>query len=542
VGLIEVALDTGRAFPATESDPFDGTVSALRRLLTHVAGPTDPVDAPLAIVAGRVGGVAAPGTARCAAVGLSPLSGGVAETRAEGPYAGGLRAAGVTGVILTGRATEPISVVVENGSARLEPAADLWGLETGPATDLLQQRYGDAAAVAVIGPAGENGVRYASIVTCRHHPLPRLGLGAVLGAKLVKAVVCVGVEVPPVADPAALARISAAYAAAVPDNKLAAWQRGWPGFGVWAGEPGYATVANFSDTGSIPGIGTVPTEIARTARVAACPGCPTDCIKVYAGAGLHQEALAMLGPGLGIADPWPLLARCEQLGLDPVSLGGTLAAAGVPPAEVPATVERIGSGKDPLGDGAARTAPGKAMTSKDVELPPFDPRVQPNLGLAYAVSPIGPRYDTVEHDLDFDPDEGIPESFPELNLLGVDVPRPLGELDVHRTAQLMRLWSGLDALGVCLFAATPTRPLRLAQVEDLVVAITGRTPDVLALGAERLRLQHEINDRLGVGPDADRLPEIFFTEPVRQGRYAGAVLKRDAFAAATSELRTRLGF
>ena len=542
MGLIEVALDTGRAFPATESDPFGGPIAALRRLLAAVAGPIDPVAAPLAIVTGQVGGVAAPGTARCAAVGLSPLSGGVAETRAEGPFAGGLRAAGVTGLIITGGAAAPVSIVVEHGTARLEPAADLWGLETGPATDLLQRRHGDAAAVAVIGPAGENQVRYASIVTCRHHPLPRLGFGAVLGGKLVKAVVCVGADRPPVTDPAALARISAAYAAAVPGNKLAAWQRGWPGFGVWAGEPGYATVANFSDTGRVPGIGAVPTEVARAAGVAPCPGCPTDCIKVYAGAGLHQEALAMLGPGLGVADPWPLLARCEQLGLDPVSLGGTLAAAGVPPADVPATVERIAAGTDPLAGGAARCAPDTAMTSKGVELPPFDPRVQPNLGLAYAVSPIGPRYDTVEHDLDFDPDEGIPESFPELSRLGVDVPRPLGELDVHRTAQLMRLWSGLDALGVCLFAATPTRPLRLVQVEDLVTAITGRTPDVLALGAQRLRLQHEINDRLGVAPDADRLPEIFFTEPVHHGRYAGAVLKRDAFTAAVSELRTRLGF
>lgn len=541
MGLIALDLATGTV-AAVPTDPadFDGPIAALRLLVASRLGP-DPVDAPLALVAGTVAGSGAPGTARCAAVGVSPLSGAVAETRAEGPYAAGLRAAGVTGIVLRGRAAAPSIVVIEGRSARLEPAGGVSGLETGPATDRLLDRYGADAAVAVIGPAGEHGVRYASIVTCRHHSLPRLGLGAVLGGKRVKAVVCVGSECPQAADPEAVRRIAADYAAAVPRNPLTAWQRGAPGFGVWGGEPGYAPVANFADTTHRGGVDAVPAVLAKATTVAACPGCPTDCIKVYAGAGLHQEALAALGPNLGVADPWPLLARCEQLGLDPVSLGGTLAAAGIAPADVPAAVARIGAGGDPLGEGAARYAPATAVTSKRVELPPFDPRVQPNLGLAYAVSPIGPRYDLVEHDLDFDPDEGLPASFDEVRRLGVDVPRPRGELDVARTAQLMRLWSGLDALGVCLFAATPTRPMRLAQVEELVTAITGRRPDVLALGARRLRLQFDVNRRLGIGQAAaDRLPDLFFTEPVAAGRYAGAVLDRAEFDTAVAQLRTEL--
>jgi aldehyde:ferredoxin oxidoreductase len=537
VVLVHIDLASGLA-DARPADDFGGPVAALRVLLDAVAGPTDPADAPLALVASTVAGVAGPGLARCAAVGLSPLSGGVAETRAEGPFAAGLRRAGVTGVVLHGRAASPVCVVVTGARAWLEPAADLWGLETGPATDVLLGRYGAQAAVAVIGPAGEHGVRYASIVTCRDHPLPRLGLGAVLGAKSVKAVVCVGAATPTVADPAALARLAAKYEAAIPGNPLAAWQHGQPGFGVWSGEPGYAPVANFTDTRTRGGIDTAPAP----QRVAACPGCPTDCMKVFAGTALHQEALAMLGPNLGVADPWAIHARSVQLGLDPVSLGGTLAAAGVPPADVPATMERIAAGADPLGEGAARVAPGQAMTTKNVELPPFDPRVQPNLGLAYAVAPIGPRYDIIEHDLDFDPDEGLTYSYPELRRLGVAVPLPRGELDVARTAVLLRLWSGLDALGVCLYAATPTRPLRLNQVEALVEAVTGQRPDVLALGALRLTLQREVNQRLGLGLDADTLPDRFFTEPVAEGRYTGAVLDRTAFYDAVADLHVHLGF
>ena len=502
MGLTPVSLD-GAPIKPVEADDYDGPVAALRHLLAAVTGPVAPADAPLALVAGTVAGApGAPGTARCAAVGISPLSGGIAETRAEGPYAAGMRAAGVTGVVLHGRAPAPVCVVISGGEARIEPADDLWGLRTGPATDRLLQRYGAEAAVAVIGPAGERLHPYASIVTCRHHPLPRLGLGAVLGGKNVKAVVCVGTELPPVADPATVRRIARDYADAIRTDGLSTWQRGLPGFGVWTGEPGYAPVDRFTDTTRRGGVGTVPPAIAAGATIAACPHCPTNCIKVYAGAGVHQEALAMLGPHDGNPDPWPLLAHHEQEGTDPVQASGTL-------------------------------------TVRGVAVPPFDPRVQPNLGLAYAAAPIGPRYDIVEHDLDFDPAEGIPSAYPELAALGVEVPRPRGELDVARTAQLMRLWSGLDALGVCVFAATPTRPLRLRLVEDLVEAVDGRRPDVLALGATRFRLQHEVNVRVGAG-GAYTLPDLFFDSPVQAGPYRGAVLDRPSFSAALASLRAAL--
>lgn len=344
-----------------------------------------------------------------------------------------------------------------------------------------------------------------------------------LGAKNVKAIVAVGDTPVPIAAPGTVARIAADYALAATENRLSVWQKTMPGFGVWTGEPGYAPVDGFRDTTRGGGLGAVPEAIARAAGVAACPGCPSDCIKVYAGAGLHQEALAMLGPNAGIADPWPMLARCEQLGLDPVEVGAVLAGAGVEAG--PDQIEHL---------------PPARMTSKGVAIPPFDPRVQPNLGLAYAVSPIGPRYDLVEHDLDFDPVEGMPSSFPEMRRIGVPVPRARGVLDVDGTAQLMRLWSGLDALGVCLFAATPTRPLTLSRVEELVEAVTGRRPDVLELGARRLRLQFAINRRLGLGESEDTLPDLFFTEPVREGRYAGAVLDRAAFGEAVVALREQL--
>ena len=517
--MLHVDLATGAthegAAPVAD-DGWGGPIAALRILAEGLDDPLPPV----VLVAGAVGGVVAPGLARMAAVGVSPLSGRVAETRAEGPFAAGLRRAGVTGLALHGAAAEPVVVVVRDGAVTLTPATTLIGLDTGPATDALLDTFGADAAVAVIGPAGEHRVPYASVVTCRHHPLPRLGFGAVLGERHVKAIVCVGTEVPPVASPLSLARIAFRYGAAIPGNPLAAWQKADPGFGIWRGAPGFAMVDNFRDTATPSGM--EPEAAPAPESVAPCPGCPTDCIKVFGGAGLHQEALVMLGD-------LALNARCLQAGLDPVSLGARLAAAGIAPTAAIISAIAGGEAEPPLTD--------ELMAVGGVELPPFDPRVQPNLALAGAAAPIGPRYDIVEHDFDFVAG-GLDYSFDEVRAIGVTVPREPGALDPVGTAILMRLYSGLDALNVCLFAATPTRPLLRRDVEDLVAAVTGERPDILALGARRLQLMNDINARLGVV--AETLPDRFFDEPVQAGPWAGAVLDRDAFDAALRRLRADL--
>ena len=103
MGLIAVSLE-GSPIAHRPDDPgeHDGPVAALRHLLAALTGP-DPVDAPLAIVAGTVAGAGAPGTARCAAIGLSPLSGGVAETRPRGPTRRGCAAPVSPGSCCTGR-------------------------------------------------------------------------------------------------------------------------------------------------------------------------------------------------------------------------------------------------------------------------------------------------------------------------------------------------------------------------------------------------------------------------------------------------------
>lgn len=577
-------LDAGAGELRTEAaDGWGGPLYALANLRAVLdEGPVDPADPrlPVAIVTSSVAGLGGVGLARCAAVGVSPLSGAVAETRAEGPYAAGLRAAGVGGIILTGAAARPSYVVIADGTATIHPAGDLWGLDTRTATAALTARHGPTAAVAVIGPAGEAGTRYATILTCGSFPLPRLGFGAILGARRIKAIVCVDSGVAPAPhDAAGVGGLTEAYLSEMTGHPLAGWQHAVPGFGAWPGtvsEPGRTSVRNFADTADAPATsrGLHPDRFAPLLSwsTGGCPGCPNDCIKGYADAGLHQEAVAMLGPNLGIDDLGAVLAanaRCQDIGLDPVSLGGTLAClfeaarraplpgwltlslpagAGFGAAEsLLDLVDCAARPGHPLGQGAAALAarlgaPDLAMVSKGVELPPFDPRTQPGLGLMYAAAPTGPRYDAVEHDLDFDPVHGLPHSFPEARRLGLTVPTPASTLDVERTARLAELWSGLDALLICPYASTPTRPLSLDRIRVLVEAVTGTPLEaeaVFALGRARLREQYEINRRLGVAESADTLPDRFFDTPVERGVHAGEVLDRAEFHAGVATLRDR---
>ena len=272
-------LDVGTGEQRTEpADGWAGPLQALKNLKNSLHDP------PVALVTSTVSGLDGVGLARCAAVGISPLSGAVAETRAEGPFAAGMRRAGIVGLSLTGTAPSPSYVVVRDGRASLRPAEDLWGQDTRVATDALLARHGREAAVAVIGPAGESGTRYASIVTCGSFPLPRLGFGALLGAKRIKAVVCLPAHGNRPADDRRMAALTSAYRREMRDHPLAGWQYAQPGFGAWPGtvaDPGYMSVGNFARTGPTTWPSLAPQRFADhlSRSGGGCPGCPNDCIK-----------------------------------------------------------------------------------------------------------------------------------------------------------------------------------------------------------------------------------------------------------------------
>ena len=173
-------------------------------LLQEVGADVDPLgpEAKLIFSAGPLSGSTMPGTDRYAVYFLSPLTGGYGEAYSGGKLATQFARTGYRMVVLEGMASSPVFVEVSDEAVTIQPADDLWGLDTYEAEDSLLERVGVKNAQAcVIGPAGEKLVRFACIQNNRTHSLGRGGAGAVMGSKNVKGVVFHGSSKPPIARP-----------------------------------------------------------------------------------------------------------------------------------------------------------------------------------------------------------------------------------------------------------------------------------------------------------------------------------------------------
>ena len=540
-----------------------------------------------------IAGYPAAGLVRYIVTAKSPLTNGVGETRCEGRWAISLKKSGFDAIIVHGAAKVPTGLMIDDHQVSFINMEEDWGKTVGETTDALEARYGNDIDVATIGTAGENQVRFASIISSRTHQAQRMGMGAVMGSKKLKAIVLKGGTLPPIADPTSYDTINNQFSNDIPRNTLSNWQKQPPGFAVWVhlvGLDAALTTKNFS-TATFDGVDAYKEEnwLPMYRGVSPCPGCPNDCMKIYhsddaldlrAGA-MHQEITGTLGPNIGTTDIGVLMRfnnMCNQWGLDPVSLGFTLSFAmeafergilttdhtnglelrfGNHAASLEMTrqiVQREGLG-DVLAEGSQRAAEkiGNgadrfALHVKGLELVPFEPRSQTNLALGYATAPIGPRYDICEHDWDFDVSVGWEHSLEFSRTLGILERIPMeyvGAKKVRNYKALNTLWSGADALGYCIFAIAPTRALSLQTMTDLLAAITGwetSSYEILRWGERRNHLMRVYNNREGLTAADDWLPDRFFDDSIDSGAKQGLKLDRDAFAAAIQTYYEMMGW
>jgi aldehyde:ferredoxin oxidoreductase len=537
----------------------------------------DPAN-PLILTTSVAAGQPFAGLARFTAAAKSPLTGGVGEARAEGPFARALKGSGYDAIIIRGATANPISLLIDDGEVSFHDASNLWGRPVSETVAGLNVTHGAGIETACIGPAGENRVRFASIVSAGSYQAARMGLGAVMGSKGLKAVAVRGDRLPPVADHSTCAEMTAAYARRMMNNPLTRWQFEPPGFAAWVhvhGTDAALCTRNYRDSVFEGAAAYGPPQFQQHyLHDGNCPGCPNACIKFFGGGpgtetiaatagGIHQEITGALGPNLGLSDVDDVLRAnilCNELGLDPVSLGFTLSMAmecaergiGVPtglafgdgPAVltmIPKIARREGFG-DVLAEGAARAArtigpeaQPFALTVKGLEMTAIEPRTQTNLALGYAVAPIGPRYDICEHDWDFDPHVGWPHSLENSRTLGILERLPMEYLGPHKVRNfkaLSILWSAADALDLCVFAVAPTRVFSLDEMAALVAAVTGwkiSGHEIMRWGERRLHLMRIYNLREGLTCEDDRLPDRFHDEPIHEGKWAGTILDRTSF-------------
>lgn len=486
---------------------------------------------------------------------VSPQSGGLMEAQVEGPLAAGLFRLGLDAIVILGKSS-PVSgwVVRGDGSVGREDCQVAVDKSVWSTDQAVREKPSDL--VVTTGGLGMKGHPAASLVVNNGFPTTQGGLGAVfaeLGIKYLRLV-----DLPAGTPPSpAQAKATSEYASRIHGNPLTRSEHEAPGFGFWADPSlaGYAGTEGFAGTmghGMTTFQSSSVLPLLRDQGETACPACPQRCLKSYAassempvdGGRVHQLGIgALINQGNQI-DPEVLVtfnAVCHDLGVEHLAAeealrGRELTVAGM---------------RDAITNALSRWSPHdpSLLHIKGMPIPPFDPRGNQGLGLGFALNPTGPRYDVLEHDIDFDSDA----PWMGRENLGRDfgVPPggiPMGTLDERRDDALVKLWlswSGLDALGLCEFAAPPTREMTLEMMGDLVADIEGEVFDTHAIwrvGALRLGLLRHANAALGVRAEADVLPEHFYASPVAEGRLAGTVVKRADFDRAATVVRAAFGW
>jgi aldehyde:ferredoxin oxidoreductase len=396
--------------------------------LLHREAPAsiDPLDprAPLIFAFSALVGTPLTTSAKFAVVAKSPLTNRLNDALSSSHFALAGKRTGADALVLVGRADTPSIVIVDDGQFRIEPAADVWGLPTDDATARLKERFGGGFHSAVIGPAGERLVKFATLSHDNRHA-GRGGLGAVLGSKNIKAVLVRGTQRTPVAHPervvAAARELSRkSFGPATAKYRELGTVSNLLTFNRLNALP----TRNFQ-SGTFDGADAISGEALNEGRRVArssCAACTIGCEHIYAtpggrGVRLEYESLFALGPLCGVSDPDVVLEaarRCDGLGLDTISAGATVAFAmecaekGL--LEAPRLrfgdgralldlLERIGA-RDGIGDLLAEgtrvaaeriggKAPDFAPHVKGLEIPGYDPRALQTMALGFAVGSRG---------------------------------------------------------------------------------------------------------------------------------------------------------
>jgi aldehyde:ferredoxin oxidoreductase len=529
--------------------------------------PLDPAN-PLLIFNGLLTGTSAPSAARTSWCGRSPLTGIWNEANVGGHWGGQLRAAGIAGLVITGRAPGPVYLWIEGGGVEIRDASDVWGKGTFETHDRLREETDPKAQVACIGPAGENLVRIAGVMTSgqgHNRAAGRGGMGALMGSKNLKAVVVRGSEKPTYPDldqarsaireandvirqdAAAISLAKLGTAGGVPatektgDLPLKNWQEG-----SW-----------FDGAQATSGQAIHETMWAQHTRCFACPiGCGKQ-IKIedgpYAGTwgeGPEYETLAGFGGNL-LIDDLPAIAAinvlCNDLGLDTISTSGVIAfatealehglispeEAGLElawgdPEPVLALVEQIAR-REGLGamlaDGVrtavARLGPGAeafALHVKGLELPYHDPRGFVDMGLNYATASRGACH--LEgltywrgYGLEWPGwQEGPYDQFVS------------DEAKVTTVIAFQDFLTVYNPLGLCKFIfKAKIGPSRAAKLVNAMTGWDWSGEDLEKVGERIFNLKRLINLRLGVTAADDTLPTRILEEPRPSGSAAGVV-------------------
>jgi len=289
----------------------------------------------LVVALGPISGIPAPNTGKVVVAAKSPLTGFYGDGNLGSPVSAQLRKAGYDVLIVEGRADKPVYLNIEDDKVEFLDAAEMWGKGTYHANEWLYAKHGRNAGVLNIGQAGENKVLYAVIRSMEGRAGGRPGIGAVMGSKLLKAIVVKGTKPIPQADPELMKKlgIDGLKKARELDQKSGWSKQSTNAVLAWCNEVNGLPVQNMRKT-SHPEAPKVDGERLNDARIATygCPSCTMHCgITIRDKEGreseLDYENIGMLGPNINVFDlkqVGSLNYLCDDYGLDTISAGSVL--------------------------------------------------------------------------------------------------------------------------------------------------------------------------------------------------------------------------
>jgi aldehyde:ferredoxin oxidoreductase len=581
--LLHVDLSDGKTWvedvPQEDTRKYlGGRGLAAKWLYEHLPAGIDPLEPENILIfsTGTLGGTSAPSSGRSSVTTKSPATGLYLKVSVGGHLGAGIKYAGYDYVMIHGVSPKPVYLWIDDAHVELKDAGHLWGKGTRETDDLIKEEIGDPAIqTGVIGPAGENKVKFACLMVSRYNSAARGGVGAVFGSKNLKAIACRGTGgLKPAQGKEYLA--------------LARQMRG-----ALAKDPGSDSLYNWGTAGSIPGLNEMgmlaaynfsQISIEHGERLSgqyllsegyltgreSCFACSTACHRYVKSSskqwgelqdsGPELETVMALGAECGTTDIEGVLKAnqlCNDLGMDTISVGHVISWAmetyekgliapeqadglelrfGHVAAEL-AVIPRIARREGFLGNLLAEgvlAASAKiggdswkwAIQAKGLEQSAVDTRAAKSYALAFAVNPRGP-------------DHLMTETFAEFGFTqeARDVIRKVTGSEKYADPRLTEkraeivLWheqcyGASEALGFCVFTSTAAfavNPENMAQLFSLAVGVP-YSEDELMLAARRfVTIEKCFNVREGARRQDDRLPWRMMHEPVPQGPNKGMI-------------------
>ena len=455
-----------------------------------------------------------------------PLTGTIFDSSVGGMFALKLKAAGCDCLVVTGKARSPVYLEINDDRVEIKEASSLWGKGCGEVNKALEA----AGAVACIGPAGERLVRFANIMVGGANSVGRGGMGAVMGAKNLKAVVVKGSIKTSIADSEKFKQARDDVMRLLRASPVVMGELGLTEYGTAAlvdivGRRRMAPTENFKRPFS-RSLGLLRPEPPQTVRLQkeGCAGCPIQCKKVTScGRPMPEyETLSHFGALNANSDAESIIKAnllCNNLGLDTISTAATIAAYGetrgsfLSPDELLDMVRKIAWREDDgdrLAEGSRRycgsiNRPNASMSVKGLELPAYDPRGSYGMALAYGTSNRGGCH---------------LRAYPISQEI-LRKPVATDRFSFDGKARLIKIAEDtnavVDSLAVCKFAFLGASIEEYAQVLAAATGVEYTGQGLLKIGENIIALERRYNAENGFGEKEDFLPERFFTEAGSSG-------------------------